>query len=285
MTGSKVSNFALGDSNIQSVMLTLDKTFKGQHQVSLTNYSTTAESQVAAGSVIEIGGALYKFDSNESITGTPSDGTVYIMAVPAGDSVTCAYTNTAPTWSDSKQGWYGTGATVNNRYMEFQLDKAGSDYIKYILTSNLSRRLRIKNLFVDKISVGENNSYYLTDDRDGLLVLSKTAGETGTFDFIIKKACSLSFSAVSGSGTGGTISGSLTPFHFRLGVKTLYDDSNLKLSFTHDKITKRYSLHVQPCYFRVVLSSMGVACAFQMSVHSWSDANSYGIITDLVDSI
>jgi hypothetical protein len=121
MAGSKVSNFALGDSNIQSVMLTLDKTFKGQHQVSLTNYNTTAESQVAAGSGIEIGGALYKFDSNESITGTPSDGTVYIMAVPSGDSVTCAYTNTAPTWSDSKQGWYGTVGTANNRYLEFVL--------------------------------------------------------------------------------------------------------------------------------------------------------------------
>jgi len=126
MAGSKVSNFAIGDSNIQSVMLTLDKTFKGQHQVSLTNYSTTAESQVAAGSVIEIGGALYKFDSNESITGSPSNGTVYIMAVPSGDSVTCAYTNTAPTWSGSKQGWYGTGGTANNRYLEFKLKKTAT---------------------------------------------------------------------------------------------------------------------------------------------------------------
>jgi hypothetical protein len=136
MAGSKVSNFALGDSNIQSVMLTLDKTFKGQHQVSLTNYNTTAESQVAAGSVIEIGGALYKFDSNESITGSPSDGTVYIMAVPSGDSVTCAYTNTAPTWSDSKQGWYGTGATANNRYLDYALNKNSSAW-------NLKDRLSI----------------------------------------------------------------------------------------------------------------------------------------------
>jgi len=130
MAGSKVSNFAIGDLNIQSVMLTLDKTFKGQHQVSLTNYNTTAVSRVAAGSVIEIGGALYTFDSNESITGTPSDGTVYIMAVPSGDSVTCAYTNTAPTWSDSKQGWYGTGGTANNRYLEFVLTKTGTFYEK-----------------------------------------------------------------------------------------------------------------------------------------------------------
>jgi len=135
MAGSKVSNFAIGDSNIQSVMLTLDKTFKGQHQVSLTNYSTTAESQVAAGSVIEIGGALYKFDSNESITGSPSDGTVYIMAVPSGDSVTCAYTDTAPTWSDSKQGWYGTGATVNNRYLEFVIIKVSTNWSKIVFNS------------------------------------------------------------------------------------------------------------------------------------------------------
>jgi len=141
MAGSKVSNFAIGDSNIQNVMLTLDKTFKGQHQVSLTNYDTTAESQVAAGSVIEIGGALYKFDSNESITGTPSDGTVYIMAVPSGDSVTCAYTNTAPTWSDSKQGWYGTGATANNRYLEFIMTKLSTAYqFKNSLTIDNSKK-------------------------------------------------------------------------------------------------------------------------------------------------
>jgi len=142
MAGSKVSNFAIGDSDIQGVMLTLDKTFKGQHQVSLTNYDTTAESQVAAGSVIEIGGALYNFDSNESITGTPSDGTVYIMAVPSGDIVTCAYTNTAPTWSDSKQGWYGTGGTANNRYVS-GVTKSGSLW-------------KCKFLFLDKNS---NNTY------------------------------------------------------------------------------------------------------------------------------
>lgn len=126
MAGSKINDYNIGDENIQSVMLTLDKAYKGLHQVSLTNYDTTAESQIAAGSVVECGGALFKFDSNESITGSPSDGTVYIRLVPAGDSVTCAYTNTAPTWSDSKQGWYGTGATVNNRYLEFVIIKTGA---------------------------------------------------------------------------------------------------------------------------------------------------------------
>jgi len=117
MSGTKVNDYSIGDSNIQSVMLTLDKAFKGFHQVSLTNYNTTSESAIAAGSVVEVNGALYKFDSDESITGSPSNGTVYIYLVPSGDTVTAAYTNTAPTWSDSKQGWYGTGGNANYRYI------------------------------------------------------------------------------------------------------------------------------------------------------------------------
>ena len=130
MAGSKINDFAIGDSNIQSVMLTLDKTFKGLHHVSLTNYDNTSESQIAAGSVVENNGALYQFTSNESITGTPSDGTVYIRLVPSGDTITAEYTNTAPTWSDSKQGWYGTGGDANKRYLNFILTKTGSVWFK-----------------------------------------------------------------------------------------------------------------------------------------------------------
>jgi len=203
MAGSKVSNFAIGDSNIQSVMLTLDKTFKGQHQVSLTNYDTTAESQVAAGSVIEIGGALYKFDSNESITGTPSDGTVYIMAVPSGDSVTCAYTNTAPTWSDSKQGWYGTGATANNRYLEFVLIKTASAWQKIIMTNAFGGQTHIKSYVVasglspasskltatssiDLLGEFNNSTYEFSPKKSGLyLVTGNVSSRLSDFGTIL----------------------------------------------------------------------------------------------------
>lgn len=130
MAGSKINNFSIGDSNIQSVMLTLDKAYKGLHQVSLTNYNTTAESQIAAGSVVENNGALYTFNSNESITGSPSGGTVYIRLVPSGDTITAEYTNTAPTWSDSKQGWYGTGGDANKRYIEVVFVKSSSEWLK-----------------------------------------------------------------------------------------------------------------------------------------------------------
>jgi len=144
MAGSKVNDFSIGDSNIQSVMLTLDKTFKGLHQVSLTNYDNTSESQIAAGSVVENNGALYKFDSNESITGSPSDGTVYIRLVPSGDTITAEYTNTAPTWSDSKQGWYGTGADANKRYLEFVITLNSSTW-KYKEPLNIISKNRLNS--------------------------------------------------------------------------------------------------------------------------------------------
>ena len=132
MAGSKINDYGIGDSNIQSVMLTLDKAFKGQHQVSLTNYDNTSASQIAAGSVVENNGALYQFTSNESITGSPSNGTVYIRLVPSGDTITAEYTNTAPTWSDSKQGWYGTGGDANKRYIEIRLLKDSAAWTKEI---------------------------------------------------------------------------------------------------------------------------------------------------------
>ena len=117
MAGSLVSNYSQSDSNILEMQLTLDQTRKGKHQVSLTNYYNTSLPAIAAGSVIEVNGALYKFASEDAITGSPSDGTVYIYIDPA--TITAVFTNTAPTWSDSKSGWYGTTTTANCRYLEY----------------------------------------------------------------------------------------------------------------------------------------------------------------------
>ena len=146
MAGSKINDYGIGDSNIQSVMLTLDKAFKGQHQVSLTNYNNTSESQIAAGSVVECNGAQYQFTSNESITGSPSDGTVYIRLVPNGDTITAEYTATAPTWSDSKQGWYGTGGDANKRYLEFELTLKSTNWTKTVF--NIYRKLSKRQTYI-----------------------------------------------------------------------------------------------------------------------------------------
>lgn len=135
MAGAKVNNYSQVDSNILELQLTTDKTFKGYHQLTLTNYDNTTVPAIAAGSATEVNGALYKFDSEEAISttdpvtsATVADGTVYVCIVPGTTTCTAAFTATAPTWSDSKQGWYGTGGQANYRYAEFICHKSSTSY-------------------------------------------------------------------------------------------------------------------------------------------------------------
>lgn len=124
MSGTKVNDYSISDTNIETLMLTTDQIFKGKCQCTLTEMDTTTVPKIAAGSYIEVAGTLFKFDSDESISttdpvtsSTVADGTVYVMIVPSTDTCTAAFTATAPTWSDSKQGWYGTGAYASYRYV------------------------------------------------------------------------------------------------------------------------------------------------------------------------
>lgn len=162
MAGQKVNNYSQVDSNILELQLTTDKTFKGYHQLTLTNYDNTTVPAIAAGSAIEVNGALFKFDSEEAITGSPSDGTVYVTIVPGTTDCTAAFTNTAPTWSDSKQGWYGTGGSANYRYVEYVMTKSGSNYI--------AKTIMLKN-FGDTF-------YYSSDATERTLTTSARTDET-----------------------------------------------------------------------------------------------------------
>jgi hypothetical protein len=138
MANSKVSNYSVGDSSIDDVMLTLDQNNKGYIKLTLTEVNTTSIPLIEQGSVVEVDGALFKFTSNETPSGSPSDGTVYIKLVPDGGGtfVTAEYTNTMPTWNDDKQGWY-TPAT-SERYVA-KFDKDTASYInKEIMTGRNS---------------------------------------------------------------------------------------------------------------------------------------------------
>lgn len=100
-----------------------DQVEKGRLSIiplTLTNYDATTVPQIASGSVVEISGAIFQFSSNETITGTPTDANInYIMLTVSGSGSTqevdASWTTTAPTWSDSKQGYYD--ATVAKRYV------------------------------------------------------------------------------------------------------------------------------------------------------------------------
>lgn len=136
MSSVQINYYSNSDVSIIDLMNTADASFIGRHQVSLTNYDNTSLPAIAAGSIVENNGGLFKFTTETAISGSPSDGTVYIYLVPSGDpalgtaTVTPTFTNTAPTWSDSKQGWYGTSGSANYRYLEFKITKSTTYYVK-----------------------------------------------------------------------------------------------------------------------------------------------------------
>lgn len=98
----------------------LEKGLIGLNRISLTEWGTTAESAIAAGSVVEVAGSLYSFSTDETIEGDTkiSDGTEgYIIVGTDTDSLLQAeYSTEDPStmWSDAKQGYYSTG---NERYV------------------------------------------------------------------------------------------------------------------------------------------------------------------------
>lgn len=147
MSLSKENAYAVGDVNLTNMMISLNDVQKGFHAVSLTEWATTTVPKIAAGSIVECDGVLYKAAADETISGSPSDGTVYIKLVPAGSTCTAEFTNTAPIWNTSKQGWYSpTGGEESYRYLNFRLKKATAVYGKECQENNPNSFKRIFSL-------------------------------------------------------------------------------------------------------------------------------------------
>lgn len=128
MAGSKVNNYGVGDVDLTALMDSTDVQRKGYVGLSITNFDNDSEPAIAIGSKIEVNGALFEFDSEEAIGGAPADGIIYIKTIPAGASITAEFTATAPTWDDSKQGWYGTVASATHRYLPYRMILDTGDY-------------------------------------------------------------------------------------------------------------------------------------------------------------
>ena len=116
----------------------------GYQAVSLTNFAGLSEPQIAAGSKVEIGGALFNFSANESATGWAGIGVgsdVWIKLVVSGTSVTAVFTTTPPTWSASKQGWY----SGDDRYVAWlRKDSSGNARYKRIITEQQSDHINFE---------------------------------------------------------------------------------------------------------------------------------------------
>jgi hypothetical protein len=97
---------------------------------------------ILAGDRVQFAGdtASYKVTSGDADVSNGGSITIespgLLQAIPASTtaitvlngSITAAFTATAPTWSDSKQGWYGTGGQANYRYTNVKMTKASTSY-------------------------------------------------------------------------------------------------------------------------------------------------------------
>lgn len=86
---------------------------KGYDGISLTEWedANTDKPEIAAGSVIEIDGAIAKFTAQTALTdeGGLADGWCYIKFAVSGSDVVPTLTNTFGTWDTAKQGFYDSG--------------------------------------------------------------------------------------------------------------------------------------------------------------------------------
>lgn len=183
MSGVLVSDFSIGDVNLDNIMLTMNKAYKGKMSLSLTKMDTTTVPAIAAGSWADNNGGLYKFDSEETISTTDPvtsttvvDGVVFIVLVPSGSSITAAFTATAPEWSDSKQGFYkNTVGSGNYRYVARCLKATASFTEKFVIEGYYSfiTGVHIDEAYIENLTVGNINMYAIGDIE--LFRLTQTA--------------------------------------------------------------------------------------------------------------
>lgn len=91
-----------------------EKQSKGYIGLSLTNFTTSTVCAIAAGSVVEIDGAMFHFAAETSVLGSIATGLNYIICSVTGTTVEPYWSqDAASTYNTAKQGFY----TAAERYV------------------------------------------------------------------------------------------------------------------------------------------------------------------------
>jgi hypothetical protein len=189
----------------------VEYTRKGKLGISLTNYTNGSLPAIASGSWAEVAGSIYKWTTEEAISGSPTDAYHnYISLVPSGSGdtaiVTATWTTTAPSWSDAYQGWYsGTSRYIGHCFY------TGSEYLeKSVIADGPQRALQLwpwkYERTVKKTRLLEED--FLNDIGGGNWALQWTAVSTGTFTTITSGANGSGIGRIANGGTndcGGAI--------------------------------------------------------------------------------
>ena len=143
----------------------LEKQRLGFINLNLTELTTTTEPDIAAGSVVEVGGSLYSFTADETPSGwagISNDTQVYIKLSPGTSDVTSSFTDTAPTYSDAKGGWY----SGNDRYVARVYKNASGEAVQKETYSQESESGDALQLFLDSLPTFANRVVYDTPGND-----------------------------------------------------------------------------------------------------------------------
>jgi hypothetical protein len=103
-----------------STSVTIISSLLGYQAISLTNMDSISAPDIAAGSKVEIKSAFFTFAAATTPQATTwtaigTGSTAYITLTPSGSAgsqvCTAMWSGTAPTWSESAQGWYASTAS------------------------------------------------------------------------------------------------------------------------------------------------------------------------------
>ena len=139
MAGTIISTPSIGANDWSGWITQQGATDTGFMRVSLTNFSGTAASAIATGSVLECAGSIYSFSETaiSLATGTASASVaVYFNVIPAAGGTTCTVTmnSTVPVWVDAKQGFYASAASLSRVIGGAYIGTAATYYNKYLYT-------------------------------------------------------------------------------------------------------------------------------------------------------
>ncbi len=154
MSVELLNDFGVGNFNLTTITETINRSYKGKNEVTISNYDGTGAPVVKVGSVFDNNGALYIVSgSDETPTGYAGISSMsdfyLIFDVSA---LAFIYTETAPTWNDAMQGWYNG----NDRYLFFMYkDDSGTLYENKSILINQSNE-QLNSLTLSKKIVTNN---------------------------------------------------------------------------------------------------------------------------------
>jgi hypothetical protein len=155
MSIRQLNTFFDENIDIEAIMETLNKAYKGKAEITLSNYDNDLEPVVKIGSVFDNNGAIFLIESDDEAPadyGSISNNTVFYIVFDSNTD-SFFYTEDAPVWSDSKQGWYN----LNNRYF-FSLYKDNGGALYQDKTLLLPQQnIKTKNVYSNGIMLKDND--------------------------------------------------------------------------------------------------------------------------------